>query len=1167
MVLPEFKISEEMAPELEEIVRRLEKNKTEVSVQGVGNSALSYLLASMRREIMRPYLIICPSQEGAEGLYDDLRTLSNDDVCLFPAWEVLPYEDISPHHQIVSERLVVLNKLLSGEAAIVVTWIRTLQQNIIPPDVLRDSYIPLKVGQTVSLNDIQEKLVEGGYRRVGLTEERGDFSARGGIIDVYSTSYQEPLRIELFGDEVESIRFFDLGSQRTLRSVEEIVILPRRELPLNKGHIERGLKGIKSYRPPGKQDPSPGTRKEMLQERIATVIEKIDSLNYFEGSEKYMPFFYPQLASLLDYIPSDTLMVIADKERIRDEAGKFTQQIAVLYEEALERDEVAPPPETFFEDSEQLLARFESHQRLSTSILESEKEGVEVNSTSPPAFNGQVKMVAQEIKAWLKDGKSVFIFCRNKGQERRLKELLKDEDLEVDSDDGSLSEGGISERGRAQATIVIGVLRGGFILADWNIVVLTDDDIFGRYREQARHYRHYKEAEPLTSFVELKEGDYVVHLDHGVGIYRGMKRMETDGALTDFVLIEYAGNDKLYVRSDKVRTVGKYIGNEGVAPKLYRLGGADWTKEKENVKRAIRRMADELLKLYATREALSGHRFSSDTVWQHEFESSFIYDETPDQIKSQEEMKMDMEAAKPMDRLICGDVGYGKTEVAIRAAFKVVMDGKQVGVLVPTTILAQQHFNTFRERMADYPINIAMLSRFKTTKEQREIVKGLNEGTIDIVIGTHRLIQKDVEFKDLGLVIIDEEQRFGVRHKERLKKLRTLVDVLTLTATPIPRTLHMSLMGARDMSLIATPPPDRFPIQTMVSKYDENIAREAILREIGRGGQVFYVHNRVQTINNAAARLGDLVPEARIAVAHGQMHEHDLEGSMLDFMHKKHDILVCTTIIESGLDIPNANTIIVMDADRFGLSQLYQLRGRVGRSKHRAYAYLFYRGEGILSEVAEKRLAAMREFSELGSGFRLAMRDLEIRGTGNILGSEQHGHIVTLGFDLYCRLLKDTVDDLKGDLPQEEVQPELNLQIDTYIPDDYVPDERSKFYLYKKIAALSEDAQIDDLRAEFRDRYGPIPDSIDKLIKVARLRLLAKKASIKSMDQKDQKVIINFTNQVDSVEGIAKVAQKYSNIIKLIPKKDRLSMSVDFLSKDENDNLDLVSHLLAELSE
>lgn len=1167
MVFPELKTSEGLVPELKDVIYRLEKNEPELSVDGVRDSALAYLLALMTAETDKPYLVISPTQESAEGLYDDLRTLSGEEVYLFPAWEVLPYEDISPHHEIVSERLVVLNKLISRERIVVVTWVRTLQQRIISPSVLKNSSISLTVGQTVDLDEIQGRLVQGGYRRVGLTEERGDFSVRGGIIDIFSTSYQEPVRLELLGDEVESIRFFDLSSQRTVRPVDDVVILPRREMPLAPEHIEVGLKGIEEYRPSRRDAPDRGDVRALLPVRIAAAVEKIESLNYFEGSEKYMPFFYPRLATLLDYIPSDTLLVVAEKNRIKDEAEKFSQQIEALYEEALERDEIAPPPEAAYLGFDQIEVGLSSFQRLSASILTESKEGaIVVKSAAPPTFNGQVKMVAGEIGDWLAAEKRVLIFCRNKGQERRLHELLRDEGLEVASRHEHSQKEDLPELG--VALTVIGVLRGGFIFPDWDLVVLTDDDIFGRYREGVRHYRHYKEVEPLASFVDLKEGDYVVHVDHGVGIYRDIKRMKVDGVLNDFITIDYAQEDRLYVRSDKVGLVGKYVGNEGLAPKINRLGGADWVKDKERAKRAIRRMADELLKLYASRETLSGHRFSQDTVWQHEFESSFIYDETPDQLRSQEEMKSDMENPKPMDRLICGDVGYGKTEVAIRAAFKVVMDGKQVGVLVPTTILAQQHFTTFSERMADYPINIATLSRFKTAKEQREIIKGLKDGTIDLVIATHRLIQKDVGFKDLGLVIIDEEQRFGVRHKERLKELRTMVDVLTLTATPIPRTLHMSLMGARDMSLIATPPPDRFPIQTIVTQYDENVAREAILRELVRGGQVFFVHNRVQTIDNAAQRLKELVPESRIVVAHGQMHEHDLESAMLDFMHKKYDILVCTTIIESGLDIPNANTIIVMDANRFGLSQLYQLRGRVGRSKHRAYAYLFYRSESILSEVAEKRLAAMREFSELGSGFRLAMRDLEIRGAGNILGSEQHGHIISLGFDLYCRLLKETVADLKGNIPQDEVlQPELNLQIDTYIPDDYVPDERSKFYLYKKIASLSADSEIEDLRAEFRDRYGPLPDTIDNLIKVARLRMLAQKAAVKSIDGSDGSVSVNFSNRIKSVETIAKTAQKYSNIVKLIPKKDNLSMKVNLLSKDDGDNLELIAHVLAELVE
>lgn len=714
-----------------------------------------------------------------------------------------------------------------------------------------------------------------------------------------------------------------------------------------------------------------------------------------------------------------------------------------------------------------------------------------------------------------------------------------------------------------RVAVFVGNLKRGFEFKDLDLVIITDQDLFQRRRPKRRRFIH-EESVPISSFIDLKVGDLVVHLNYGIGRYCGIRNLVVEGVRRDLFLLEYAEGDRLYIPLDQLNLIQKYIGDKDHPPKIYRLGGNAWEMVKQRVKGSIRDMAKELLELYAARQTLPGHNFSKDTPWQYEFEAGFRYEETPDQIRAMEEIKQDMEKSRPMDRLVCGDVGYGKTEVAIRAAFKAVMDHYQVAVLVPTTILAQQHLSTFCERLSPYPIQVEMLSRFKSKGEQRQIIQGLKDGRVDIVIGTHRLLQKDVAFKRLGLVIIDEEQRFGVKDKERLKQMRRLVDVLTLTATPIPRTLYMSLMKIRDMSLINTPIPDRFPIQTHVGRFDEGIIRKAILREMDRGGQVYFIHNFIHTIQKMAKRIGEIVPEARFAIAHGQMVPSELERIMLQFLEGKYDLLVSTSIIESGIDIPNVNTILIDDAHRFGLAQLYQLRGRVGRKNHKAYAYLFYTQGLTLSQDARERLLAMKEFEDLGSGFRLAMRDMEIRGVGNIIGPQQHGDIVAVGFDLYCKLLNETIAELKGEEVVEEVWPKVDLDLDAYIPEDYIEESSQRFSIYKRLSMVNKGEGIEELREELRDRYGPLPKPTMRLLDIMELRVMAKAAKILSITPANGRVDILLPFDDRFVVKICEVAKRFGEVIWLDPAKPGI-LHIRWNREKEDGSLHTLKTILKEL--
>ncbi|MFP5213478.1 MAG: transcription-repair coupling factor, partial [Acidobacteriota bacterium] len=969
-------------------------------------------------------------------------------------------------------------------------------------------------GERIDIDEFCARLVERGYYRVNLVEEYGDFSRRGGVIDIYAPLYRWPLRLEFFDDELESIRMFHPGTQRSMGLLVDAVLLPASEVILDTAARERAQKAV--YEDVGKEVLSPGAGNVWL--------DKFQEGHQFGAFESILPVFYEGLVTAFDYLASQTVLVWSDEARVRKEMEERTWKVEREWEEKRTPNEWRRPPSELFEPPDELFDKTSKFQNMSANSLSERYEKVfDMGARGHEELTLAVKShshkerllepVADQLREWGEESIRSFVVCGHKEQARRFADLLAGYGLEAAFSDFDFGEESFDSR---EAKVLTGSLERGFFWPAEHLSVMSEEEIFGR-KPRRRRPKETVSGLFLSSFQDLHLGDYVVHVDHGIGVYRELVHLDVRGIESDFLLLEYQDGDKLYVPVDKLQKVQKYLGVEGQEPRVDKLGGKSWENAKKKARESAERIAEELLALYAQREVNDGFRFSQPDSYFQEFETTFSYEETPDQIRAIEDVLEDMASPKPMDRLICGDVGYGKTEVAIRAAFKAVMDGKQVAMLVPTTILAEQHYQSFKERFESFPVEVASLSRFKTPAQQKQVIEGLKKGTVDVVIGTHRLLQKDMAFKDLGLLIIDEEHRFGVKHKEKLKQLRASVDVLTLTATPIPRTLHMSLAGIRDLSTIETPPQDRHAIDTYVGKYEDLIVKEAIVRELQRNGQVFFVHNHVQSIYKMASALGGLVPEARVAVAHGQMGERDLEKVMFDFIGRKVDVLVCTTIIESGLDIPAANTIIINRADRFGLAQIYQLRGRVGRSSEQAYAYLLIPGEHLISRDAQKRLRALMDFSELGAGFRIALNDLQIRGGGTILGSSQSGHIAAVGYELYLELLERTIQGMKGGKSEEAetVDPEISVPVSAFLPDGFIPDTDQRLLAYKRLATLSTEEDVQDLAGEWRDRYGPFPDSVKNLVLLAKLRLLLKRFGIARLDGESDLLTLQFASPFD----------------------------------------------------
>ena len=1091
-------------PALGELVADLQRG--DLRPLGLLRSARPAFLAALARELDRPMLVMVGQVERAAALTESLRAWSPtpDRVLRLP--EPLPhfYEHAPWSREAIARRLRVLTALATGQSPIVVASARALMQRTIPARHFRASTRSLRVGQLLDLEQTLATWVEIGYRSAPVVEAPGSFSRRGGILDIFPPASPRPIRIELFGDEVESLRYFDPSTQRSEERTEAVVITPATEaLPRYGPHAAERLRDWDL------DALSPDDAALLARDR-----EALSNGVAFDGIEFYLPLLYGQPGTVLDMAP-EALVVVEEMDELASAWAELEEHAEDIGRSAAEAGLLPPhypPPYISWEGWRQAL------EGRSLLTLGYGDEGALPEAEPPlerafvpgPRLGGQLKPTVAHIHAALESGEQVIVVSRQAG---RLA------DLWGQTHDYVRPVPALTEMPTARLTFVSMALAEGWTLRDvsgpYRVVhLLTDAEIFGWARPQPRRRRPRKVA-PETFYADMSPGDYVVHIEHGIGIFRGLTTIELEGTEREYLLVQYDGESKLYVPIHQADRLSRYVGATDRPPRLHRLGGAEWAQARRRAQQAAEEVAQELLELYAARETVQGHAFSPDTPWQAELEAAFPYIETEDQLQAIQAVKRDMERPRPMDRLICGDVGYGKTEVALRAAFKAVMDGKQVAILVPTTVLAQQHYLTFRERLRSFPVEVEMLSRFRSRVEQLKVLDALAEGRVDIVIGTHRLLSRDVRFKDLGLLIIDEEQRFGVAHKERLKQMRTQVDVLTMTATPIPRTLYMSLTGARDISTIDTPPEERLPVRTHVGPYDDAIVRHAILREVDRGGQVFFVHNRVMSIEQVRRRLEQVVPEVSIGVAHGQMPEAELERVMLRFVSGKLDVLLSTNIIESGLDIPNANTIIVNQADRFGLAQLYQLRGRVGRGARRAFAYFFHPRR--ISQDARRRLEIIREASELGAGFTIAMRDLEMRGAGDILGTRQHGHISAVGFDLYTRLLAQAVQELRAQESGEVLAPPLpplltiDLPLPAFIPAEYVPDSMLRLRLYRRMAQLVTLEEVDAFSEELVDRFGPFPDQVDNLLYQLRVKVLAAGAGVEGITIDGGKLAVRCT--------------------------------------------------------
>ena len=1095
-----------------ELVSNLKSNISPIAVTGVSDSVRAHLISCACNTLNSGALVIAPNTSAAAELYDDLCFFAgSENVLKFNSSELMFYDAEAKSRDVLISRLSVLGKLAENpDGFIVVATPEALLSVTLPKELCMAANISLSVGDEIETEELANRLVSMGYRREEMVEGSGQFSIRGGIVDVFPCGCDNPFRIEFFDTEVDSIRVFDIETQRTTERAEIFEAGPAGELLLDEGSAKRLAEKLEELMNAQDMTTERGAKAAANLKRDA---ERIRERIYFPSMDKYIPYIYPkEKPTLLDYISENTLIFADEPQRIAERAEIRLKERAENVTELYERG-IMPEANGQFELAYRTAVSRMSKQRLVTisGISHSSadfkpKRRYSLSARSLGGFQGKAELLREALGHYKNTKFKTVILAGTAERAKNLQTRLEEDGI-VCSYQPTLevlpSSGGVVVCG--------GSVMRGFEYPLIQTVIIGDREIFGAEKKKKRKglYRG-KKGDRISDFTVLNPGDYVVHRNHGIGQYIGIEQLSVDGVRKDYLKISYKNSDALYVPTDQLDMVYRYDKKEGAKVKLNSLGGTDWEKTRQRVKAAAADMAKKLVALYAERASLPGISFSEDTEWQRSFEAAFPYDETDDQLRSIGEVKADMEKPHPMDRLLCGDVGYGKTEVALRAAFKAVMSGYQVAYLVPTTILANQHFNTFKQRMMDYPINIEMLSRFRTPTAQKKVVKGLSTGEIDIVIGTHKLLGKNVNFKKLGLLIIDEEQRFGVAHKEKIKELRKDIDVLTLSATPIPRTLHMSLTGIRDMSVINQPPGDRYPVETYVMEYDEFVVREAIEREISRGGQVYYLFNRVDGIYKTANRIAELVPNARVAVAHGKMSETELENIMMEVADGEVDVLVCTTIIETGLDIANVNTIIIENADRLGLSQLYQLRGRVGRSNRLAYAYLTFRRNKMLTEEAEKRLLAMKEFTEFGSGFKIAMRDLEIRGTGNLIGAQQHGHMDSVGYEMYCRLLEEAVREQKGTEDKRMTETSIDLPVSAFIPESYIRDHSRRIGAYKKIAAIDSRDTLYDVYDEIEDRYGTVPETVANLMEVALIKSFAGRLGIAEMTGSADRIIMRF---------------------------------------------------------
>ncbi len=1101
------------------MIERIPHRNGRVDCYGMSGSERAYLICRIYRELRIPIFVVTSSGKTAQSILEDLRFFQEAvdiPLFLFPSYNILPFKFLAYHNETAARRIYALYQLLEFKTPpIVVSSVDALLQKIIPKQEIINYAELIVAGEEIERDGLVEKLLSGGYAHASIVEEPGDFCVRGGIVDIYCPLYNDPLRIEFFGDTAESIRLFSAASQRTLEAIDEAIVLPAREMILNKAALPQIINRIRSR----------ASELEIPLTEIRKIIEPIKLGQGFPGIESLIPLIYPELDHVFDYLPDDCLVVSVGDEELEGAARDSQSHIAANYEGACQAKKMCVEPSRLYSSWPEIKDRIVQNKPLVFKMLEvhggeaqTRADRMQFEATVEDTtdvslhlkyYQGKENLL-KPLADWIDEkrlkGLTPVMVCRTRTQAERLKSLLVPYGLHFE-----FAETFANVKIEPNTVyLCLGQLSKGFVWAAESLAIITEAEIFGSTPHRRKLTRPSRPSE-LMDLQDLMKNDLIVHIEHGIGRYEGLVKLKIDGLSNDFLLIVYKDGDKLYLPVDRMGMVQKYMGVEGLEPVIDKMGGNSWKRIKARVKRSAEKIAGELLKLYARRKFEKGYAFSSVDSYFRDFEGGFEYEETADQVKAIEDVLTDMYQSTPMDRLVCGDVGYGKTEVALRASFMAVNNGKQVAILVPTTILAEQHYATFSKRYERYPINIACLSRFRPLQKQRQILEDLKAGKLDIVIGTHRVLQKDIAFKDLGLLVVDEEQRFGVRHKEKLKKLKHNVDVLALTATPIPRTLHLSLVGMRDISTISTPPEFRQSIITYVSEFDDELIAEGIRKELERNGQIFFVHNNIQSIDRIARKLQQLVPEVKLGIAHGRMSENDLEHVMYQFLNKEFDMLVCTTIIESGLDIPSANTIVINRADRFGLAQIYQLRGRVGRSDEQAYAYLIIPPESMLTKDAQKRLKVLMEHSDLGSGFQIAMNDLKIRGGGTILGASQSGHIAAVGYDMFLRLMENAIAELKGEAPLEPLDPEINVRMSAFLSESYIHDIDQRMVAYRRLAKMTELREIADFKSELIDRYGKPPPEANNLLFKIMLKVLSKKAGIVRLDLTERQMHLQFS--------------------------------------------------------
>lgn len=1134
----------------------IKKKISPIGIYGVIDESIGHFLYALQTHTGKQILIITHNEMRSRKIYEDIRDLGNKNVFLFPKKDLLFYDIDAFSNERSNERLGVVSRLVKGEDLLVVASIEAILNKLMSIDVFNSYSKEIKLGDEVNLDSVTKILIDGGYERVNMVEAIGQFSIRGGILDFFPSYSQNPYRIELFDVEVDSIRTFDIINQKSIEVLDKAFISPVKETLILDEYREDLIQNLdKELKKVLSKSKTGSIEKQNIENKFNKYKDHLEENLFISNRDLIIPYIPEEsLSSIIGYLKKDSLIFIEEPKRIGESITNLEEDFRLKFTDLYEVGEVLPSHENISYKYDEVLEELKEIQCITNSgILTGDntfppKSIYNFSIKSMQSYHNKMDLLKEDINHFKYRGYKTLILSGTEERGRRLQETLLS--MGVDTSFMADKEGEIKS---SQVFITPGSINGGFEYPNLKFIVISDKEVFGAGKKKLVKQKK-KDGGKSISLADLNINDYVVHENHGIGRYEGIEQLNIQGIKKDYLTIRYKGEDKLYVPIDQMNLIQKYIGSDSIRPKVNKLSSTEWMRTKERAKKAVEDMAHDLLELYAKRESYKGFAFSEDGEWQKQFEDLFPYEETEGQLRSIIEIKKDMEKPKPMDRLLCGDVGYGKTEVALRAAFKAVIDGKQVAFLVPTTILAQQHYNTLKDRFSNFPIKIDMLSRFRTKAAQKLAIDNARKGVVDIIVGTHRLLSKDVNFNDLGLLIIDEEQRFGVKHKETLKKFKETIDVLTLTATPIPRTLHMSLSGIRDMSVIEDPPEERYPVQTYVVEFNEQMIRDAILKEVGRGGQVYFVYNRVETIEKITSKLRALVPEASFAIGHGQMGERELEKVMMGFLDKEVDVLVCTTIIETGLDIPNVNTIIIHDADKMGLSQLYQLRGRVGRSNRIAYGYFTYEKNKVLSEVAEKRLRAIKEFTEFGSGFKIAMRDLEIRGAGNLLGLEQHGHIEAIGYDLYVKYLHEAIRRLKGEVVEDQVDTTIDIKADGYISSRYIQDEEQKIEIYKKIASISGLDDYRDLVDELIDRFGDLPKEVENLMDISYIRYLGSKNHIGNIFQWDKEIILEFksTDHI-SLELLHYLSTEYGK---------RLIFD---LSKEPSFKFKAKSHILMEL--